>query len=454
MATFEKVTPPAEGQPITIDGDKLCVPDNPIIPRIIGDGIGRDISKAAKSVFDAAVEKAYDGKKKIAWFDVHAGDTAMAIYSTPLPDDTVNAIREYFVAIKGPLTTPVGGGFRSLNVSFRQILDLYACVRPVRYFDGVPSPVKRPDKVDVVIFRENTEDVYSGVEYREGTEEQKKVHTFLTEEMGAKIRPDSGIGIKPISITGTKRLVKKAINYALDRNRKSVTLVHKGNIMKFTEGAFRDWGYELATTEMREQCVTEREWGVLDLAVRKPDMAVAEMAETLVNSGWEPYEADEIEAALKLKDSHGGDNLDKKILVKDRIADSMFQQILLRPTEYDVVALPNLNGDYMSDAAAAQVGGLGMAPGANIGDFIALFEATHGTAPKYADQDKVNPGSLILSGVMMLEYLGWNEAADMISSAIQKTIQDKTVTYDLERQMEGATKVSCSGYGEAIIANM
>ena len=454
MPAFQKVSPPEGGQPIVIEGDNLRVPDRPIIPRIIGDGIGRDIWRAARMVFDAAVQKAYEGRRQIAWFDVHAGGAAMPLYGTPLPDDTVNAIRQFIVAIKGPLTTPVGGGIRSLNVAFRQILDLYACVRPVRYFQGVPSPVRRPEKMNVVIFRENTEDVYAGIEYRQGTKEAQKVIRFLTKQMGAKIRPDSGIGIKPISITGTKRLVRKAIKHAVAHGLPSVTLVHKGNIMKFTEGAFRDWGYELAKTEMRQVCVTEREWGALDLRGRQPNLDVAAMAEALVQSGWEPYSEDEIEAALALKDTHGGANLAQKVIVKDRIADSMFQQILLRPDEYSVVATPNLNGDYLSDACAAQVGGLGMAPGANIGDFVALFEATHGTAPKYTDQDKVNPCSLILSGVMMLEYLGWKEAAERIVQGIEKTIQQKFVTYDLERQMEGATKVSCSGFGKKIVESL
>ncbi len=453
MATYEKVSPPA-GEKITVHGDHLHVPDHPIIPRIIGDGIGRDIWKATANVVDSAVNKAYGGKRAIQWFDVHSGEAAMPIYNHPLPEDTVNAIREYIVAIKGPLTTPVGGGIRSLNVAFRQILDLYACVRPVRYFQGVPSPVKHPERVNIVIYRENTEDVYSGIEYREGTPEQKKVLEFLTKEMGAKIREDSGIGIKPISITGTKRLVRKAIRHALDHKRQSVTLVHKGNIMKFTEGAFRDWGYELAKSEFRGQIVTEREWGALDMAAKKPGLNPAEMNEALIKSGWEPYGEEELAAAMALVPTHGNEQLKSKIMVKDRIADSMFQQMLLRPSEYDVVAMPNLNGDYMSDATAAQVGGLGMAPGANIGDFVALFEATHGTAPKYADLDKVNPGSLILSAVMMLEYMGWGEAARMIESAIEKTIQQKTVTYDLARQMEGATEVSCTGYGQKIVENL
>jgi isocitrate dehydrogenase len=411
--TFEKISPPA-GELITIGRTRLRVPDNPIIPFVTGDGIGSDIMKASKRVWDAAVEKAFEGKKKIAWFEIYAGEMAMERYGVPMPKDSLEAIKHFIVAIKGPLTTPVGGGIRSLNVAFRQLLELYACVRPVRWYRGVPSPVKRPKALDIVIFRENTEDVYSGIEYQQGTPEAAKVRDFLVHEMGAKIREDSGIGIKPISITGTKRLVRKAIRYAIQNKRRSVTLVHKGNIMKFTEGAFRDWGYELAREEFAEQTISEQE----------------------------------------LWDKHGGEVPKGKIVVKDRIADSMFQQVLTRPDEYDIVAMPNLNGDYMSDAAAAQVGGLGMAPGANIGDWVALFEATHGTAPKYAGKDMVNPGSLMLSGVMMLEYLGWKRAAKMIQRALEKTIKQKTVTYDLERQMKGATKVSTSEFGSAIIANM
>jgi isocitrate dehydrogenase len=411
--TFEKVTPPA-GERITIGRTKLHVPDNPIIPCITGDGIGPDIMRASRRVWDAAVEKAFGGKKKIAWFEIHAGEAAMAIYNSPLPEDSLRAIKHYIVAIKGPLTTPVGGGIRSLNVAFRQKLELYACVRPVRWYRGVPSPVKRPKALNVVIYRENTEDVYAGIEYRQGTPEATRLRDFLVNELGAHIREDSGIGIKPISITGTKRLVRKAIRYALSEKKRSVTLVHKGNIMKFTEGAFRDWGYELAREEFPEETVTEE----------------------------------------ALYAQHGGEVPKGKIVIKDRIADSMFQQVLLRPDEYDVVCTPNLNGDYLSDACAAQVGGLGMAPGANIGDWVALFEATHGTAPKYAGKDMVNPCSLMLSGVMMLNYLGWKKAAKLIERALEKTIRQKTVTYDLERQMKGATKVSTSEFATKIIANM
>ncbi len=413
MAKYKKVVVPP-GTPIKVVKEKMIVPDDPIIPVIEGDGIGRDIMKATRRVVDAAVEKYYSGKKRIAWFDVHAGEKALAIYGDILPPDTLKAIKEFVVALKGPLTTPVGGGFRSLNVTLRQVLNLYACVRPVRYFSGVPSPVKNPEKLNVVIFRENTEDVYAGIEWPKGSAEAKKIITFLTTKMKVKLRSDSGIGVKPISMTGTSRLVRKAINYAIANNRRSVTLVHKGNIMKYTEGAFRDWGYKLAAKEFPDQTITEAE----------------------------------------VFEKHGGQAPEGKVIIKDRIADSMFQQILLRPDEYDVLATPNLNGDYLSDACAAQVGGLGMAPGANIGDFVALFEATHGTAPKYADKDMVNPGSLILSAVMMLEYLGWKEAAKAIEDSLEKTIMQKTVTYDLERLMPGATKVSTSQFATHIIENL
>jgi len=414
MVQFDKLTPPPEGEKITIVDNKLRIPDKPIIPFIEGDGIGPDIMSAAKLVWEAAIKKCYGDSKKIVWFEVFAGDKANEKYGEYLPEDTLNAIKEYIVAIKGPLTTPIGGGFRSLNVSMRQKMELYACVRPVKYYRGVPNPVKHPERMDIIIFRENTEDVYAGIEWRENTPEVKKIIEFLNKEMGTKIRTDSGVGVKPISITGSKRLIRKAINYAIDNNRKSVTMMHKGNIMKYTEGAFRDWGYELAREEFSDTVISEAELG------EKYD--------------WKMPEG--------------------KILLKDRIADSMFQQILTRTDEYDVVATPNLNGDYISDAAAAQIGGLGMAPGANIGDFIALFEATHGTAPKYAGLDKVNPGSLLLSGVMMLEYLGWREAADLIKKALEKTILNKTVTYDLERLMEGAKLLKCSEYGQAMIENM
>ena len=410
-----QLQPPSTGEAVSKAPDgSLSVPDHPIIPHIEGDGIGGDVSAAMRKVVDAAVERAFDGKRSIEWFDVYAGEAANEKYGDYLPDETLEAIRSYRVAIKGPLTTPIGGGFRSLNVTLRQLFDLYACIRPVRWITGVPSPVKEPQKLDVVIFRENTEDVYCGIEFEEGTPEAKKIIDFIDREYGQKILPDSGIGIKPVSISGTKRLVRKAIEYAISHNRPKVTLVHKGNIMKFTEGAFRDWGYELAKEEFRDRIVTEDE----------------------------------------LRSEHDGKVPEGKILINDRIADSMFQQLLLRPDEYSVIATLNLNGDYLSDACAAQVGGLGLAPGANIGEEIALFEATHGTAPKYAGKDMVNPGSIILSAVMMLEHLGWDEAGDLIVKGIQDAIAAKTVTYDLERQMEGATKVSTSGFAQAIVDHM
>ncbi|HPA47587.1 MAG TPA: isocitrate dehydrogenase (NADP(+)) [bacterium] len=411
---FEKIIVPRDGEQIAGTTDALQVPDHPIIPCIEGDGIGSDISRAMHIVLDAAVQKAYSGKKRIVWMEIFAGEQANERYGSYLPEETLKAIQEFKVAIKGPLTTPVGGGFRSLNVSIRQMLDLYACVRPVRFLKGTPSPVKEPERLNIVIYRENTEDVYAGIEWKQGSDECRKVIRFLNTEMGRDIREDSGIGIKPMSVFGAKRLVRAAIKYAIRRGRKSVTLVHKGNIMKFTEGAFRDWGYELAREEFPDRLISEA-----DL--------------------WE---------------KQNGQVKDSQIVIKDRIADSMFQQVLLRPDEYEVVTLPNLNGDYLSDAAAAQVGGLGMAPGANIGDDAAVFEATHGTAPKYAGQDKVNPGSLILSGVMMLEHLGWQEAADRVVSAMERTIQQKRVTYDLERQMDGATLLKCSEFAQAITENM
>jgi len=417
MTTYTHLKPPTSGTKITRDADgKLSVPNDPIVPFIEGDGIGPDIWAASVRVFDAAVAKAYGGKREIVWYEIYAGEKANRIYGpdTWLPADTTNAILDYNLAIKGPLTTPVGGGIRSINVRLRQILDLYACVRPIRWYEGVPSPVKAPGDLDVVIFRENTEDVYSGIEFEQGTPAARRVIDFLKREMGRSIREDSGVGVKPISVFGTERLVRRAIQYALDQGRDSVTLVHKGNIMKFTEGAFRDWGYALAKREFRDRIVTEEElWG--DLEGKLP-------------AG--------------------------KVLIKDRIADAMFQQLILRPDEYDVIAAPNLNGDYISDACAAQVGGLGIAPGANIGDRAAIFEATHGTAPKYAGQDKVNPGSVILSGVMMLEYMGWKEAGELIERAIELAILQKRVTYDFERQMEGATLVSCSGFGDVLIENI
>ena len=402
------------GQKITFDDGKLNVPDQPIIPFIEGDGIGPDIWAASVRVFDAAVEKSYNGQKRIVWKEILAGEKAEEETGEWLPQETVNSIADHLVAIKGPLTTPVGGGIRSLNVSLRQLLDLYACVRPVKWIPGVPSPVKSPEKLDIVIFRENTEDVYAGIEWKGGSEEADKIRDFINSNFNKSIRENSGIGIKPISPFGTKRLVRKAVEYAVSHNRGTVTLMHKGNIMKFTEGSFRDWGYELASEEFGESVISE---DVL----------------------WE---------------KHDGQVPEGQLVMRDRIADSMFQQILLRSDEYDVIATPNLNGDYISDAAAAQVGGLGMAPGANMSDSVSLFEATHGTAPKYAGQDKVNPSSVILSGVMMLEHLGWQEAADSIVRSMGVTIQQKKVTYDLARQMDGATEAATSAYADTIISNI
>ncbi len=403
-----------KAEKIRYDHGNVQVPDNPIILFIEGDGTGPDIWRATRIALDAAVEKTYGGRKRIEWMEVLAGEKAYNRTGEWLPAETIDRIREYKVAIKGPLTTPVGGGIRSINVALRQILKLYACVRPVRYFPGVPSPVKDPTRVDMIIYRENLEDLYAGIEWKQGTDEARKVIEFLNREMGQNLGLDAGIGIKPISVSNTKNLVRSAINYAIRNDRRSVTLVHKGNIMKYTEGSFKDWGYELAREEFADRTITEDEV-------------------------WE---------------KHGGKSPGGKIVIKDRIADSMFQQVLLRPGEYDVIATPNLNGDYLSDALAAQVGGLGMAPGANIGDSEAVFEATHGTAPKYAGQDKVNPGSLILSGELMLRFLGWSEAADRLVRAIEKTIEQKRVTYDLERQMEGATLLKCSEFGMAIAGNL
>ncbi len=410
MESFNNVPVPADGEAIQVRNGKFIVPNNPIIPFIEGDGTGPDIWKASRLVFDAAVEQAYNGKRRIVWYEVFAGEKAFNTFNSWLPQGTLDAIKRFHIAIKGPLTTPVGGGIRSLNVTLRQLLDLYVCWRPVKYYPGVPSPVKRPEALNVVIFRENTEDVYAGIEWREGTPEAKKVIDFLNTEMGKKIRPDSGIGVKPISITGSKRLVRRAIQYAIENGHRSVTLVHKGNIMKFTEGAFRDWGYEVAKEEFPDVCIAESD----------------------------------LQGALP----------PGKILIKDRIADSMFQQVLLRPDEYEVVATPNLNGDYLSDACAAQVGGLGLAPGANIGDEYGVFEATHGTAPKYAGLDVINPSSVILSGVMMFSFMGWKEAAALIERGMTETIRQKRVTYDLHRQMEGAVKLKTSEFAAAVVGNM
>ncbi|HXN53622.1 MAG TPA: NADP-dependent isocitrate dehydrogenase [Candidatus Acidoferrum sp.] len=456
---------PAGGKAIEYSGGELRVPDAPIIPFIEGDGTGRDIWKASRRVFDAAVEHAYGSKRRVAWFEVFAGEKAFNAFKEWLPDDTVEAIRDFRVAIKGPLTTPVGGGIRSLNVALRQILDLYSCERPVRYYAGVPSPVKHPEKMDVVIFRENTEDVYIGIEWKSGSPEAKKLLEFLNGEMlkdGKKqIRWDSGVGIKPMSPTGTKRLVRRAIKYALAHGRKSVTLVHKGNIQKFTEGGFRDWGYELAREEFRGQTVTERESWIVDNLDQNPSLTVEQngaMIEPGLERATEAFKKsvyDEVKQVLDaIYTTHGKGQWKKKLMINDRIADSVFQQVLLRADEYSVLATSNLNGDYLSDACAAQVGGLGMAPGSNIGDGYGVFEATHGTAPKYADKDVINPSSVMLSGAMMFEFLGWEEAAQLIENGIARTIQQKRVTYDLERLMSGASKVGTSAFASAIIENM
>ncbi|MGB8540915.1 MAG: NADP-dependent isocitrate dehydrogenase [Candidatus Acidiferrales bacterium] len=465
-ASYNGVAVPPNGKPIEYTaGRAFKVPDRPIIPYIEGDGTGRDIWKASCQVFDAAVAKSYGGKRKIEWLEVFAGEKAFKTFNDWLPADTVEALRDFRVAIKGPLTTPVGGGIRSLNVTLRQVLDLYACVRPVRYFEGVPSPVRNPERMNVVIFRENTEDVYAGIEWRSETPAAKRLIDFLNLEMlkdtQKQVRADSGIGIKPISPSATKRLVRAAIQHALEEKRHIVTLVHKGNIMKFTEGAFRDWGYELATQEFRAHVVTERESWILGNKDNDPNLNPEQIAE-MIEPGFEHATEDfkervttEVKAVLAtLTNSHGGGQWKQKILINDRIADSVFQQVLTRADEYQVFATPNLNGDYLSDACAAQVGGLGMAPGANIGDGCGVFEATHGTAPKYADKDVINPSSVLLSGVMMLDFMGWREPARLIEEGIARTIQDKRVTYDLERMMPGATRLKTSEFAAAIIDNM
>jgi len=464
-SVYNGLAVPAEGRAISYANGELQVPDSPVIPFIEGDGTGRDIWKASRRVFDAAAEHAYGGKKKVAWFEVYAGEKAFNMFKEWLPGDTVEAIRDFRVAIKGPLTTPVGGGIRSLNVALRQILDLYSCERPVRYFEGVPSPVREPQKLNVVIFRENTEDVYIGIEWKSGSPEAKKLLEFLNNDMlkdGKKqIRWDSGVGIKPISPTGTKRLVRRAIKYALKHARKSVTLVHKGNIQKFTEGGFRDWGYQLAQEEFRAQTVTERESWILDNLDKNAGLSIeqnAAMIEPGLEQAVESFKKsvyDEVKKTLDaLYATHGKGQWKQKLMINDRIADSVFQQVLMRADEYSVLATSNLNGDYLSDACAAQVGGLGMAPGSNIGDGYGVFEATHGTAPKYANKDVINPSSVMLSGAMMFEFLGWTEAAQLIEDGIARTIQQKKVTYDLERLMPGATKLGTSAFASAIIENM
>jgi len=463
MATFPA---PTSGEAITISSSgELVVPDHPVIPFIEGDGTGPDIWRASSRVLDAAVEKAYGGKRKLGWYEVYAGEKAFRTFGTWLPDETVEAYKKYLVGIKGPLTTPIGKGIRSLNVALRQMLDLYVCLRPVRWFQGVPSPVRDPSKVDMVIFRENTEDIYAGIEWAAETPEAKKVIAFLQNEMGVKkIRfPEtSGIGIKPVSREGTQRLVRAAIDYALREGRKSVTFVHKGNIMKFTEGAFRDWGYELAQSEFRSKVVTERESWILDNYERNPSITIEENAKA-IEPGYDMAPAEnqaqlraEVEAALELLPTHGDGRWKKMLRIKDSIADITLQQVLTRPSEFDVIATLNLNGDYLSDALAAQVGGIGIAPGGNINYVTghAIFEATHGTAPKYANLDKVNPGSVILSGEMMLRHLGWREAADLVIKGMDGAIASKHVTYDFARLMEGATEVKCSEFANTIIAHM
>ena len=464
-ASYNGVAVPPDGKTIEYSGGKFTVPDTPIIPFIEGDGTGRDIWKASRRVFDAAVQRAYGAKRRVAWLEVFAGEKAFNQFKDWLPADTVDAIRDCRVAIKGPLTTPVGGGIRSLNVALRQILDLYACVRPVRYFAGVPSPVKNPERMNVVIFRENTEDVYAGIEWRSGTPAAKILIDFLNNVMlkndKKRIREDSGVGIKPMSPMATKRLVRRAIAHAVEFKRRTVTLVHKGNIQKYTEGAFRDWGYEVAVAEFRAEIVTERESWILDNKDRDANLSIEKNA-AMIEPGLEQM-TEEVHNAIcnevkhtldAIYATHGGGKWKTKILVNDRIADSVFQQVLLRANEYQVFATPNLNGDYLSDACAAQVGGLGMAPGANIGDGYGVFEATHGTAPKYADKDVINPSSVMLSGAMMFDFIGWGEAARLIEEGIGRTILQKRVTYDLERLMPGATKVKTSEFASAIIENM
>ncbi len=464
-SSYNSLPIPADGEVIQYSGGTFQIPDRPLIPFIEGDGTGRDIWKASRRVFDAAVDRAYGRKRRVVWFEVLAGQKAYNQTNEWLPRDTVGAIRDLRIAIKGPLTTPVGGGIRSLNVALRQLLDLYACVRPVRYLPGVPSSVRHPERMNLVIFRENTEDVYAGIEWKSGTPEVKKLLDFLNKEMlggGPKqIRLDSGVGIKPISPTGTKRLMRRAVLYAIEHQKRCVTLMHKGNIQKFTEGAFRDWGYELAREEFRPQIVTERESWILDNKDRNSALTVEQNAakvEPGLEQATESFRKEiyaEVQQVLgSIYATHGKGQWKQKVLVNDRIADSIFQQILTRADEYQVLATPNLNGDYISDAAAAQVGGLGMAPGANIGDGYGVFEATHGTAPKYADKDVINPSSVMLSGAMMFEFMGWTEVARLIEDGIARTIGQKRVTYDLERMMEGAKKLHTSEFASAIIENM
>ncbi|RLD77407.1 MAG: NADP-dependent isocitrate dehydrogenase [Bacteroidetes bacterium] len=453
------------GEKIRIENNELQVPDRPIIPFIEGDGTGPDIWAASVRVFDAAVEKAYGGKRKIEWKEVYAGENAFNRYNDWLPQETIDAFNEYLVGIKGPLTTPVGGGIRSLNVALRQILDLYVCLRPVKYINGVPSPVKKPEDVDMVIFRENTEDIYAGIEWQEGSEEVKKVIDFIRNEMGVdniRFPETSGVGVKPISREGSYRLIRAAIAYSLEEKRRSLTLVHKGNIMKFTEGAFKNWGYELAKNEFRGQVVTERESWILGNLEKNASISLEDNAKQIepgyhmMTDSQKAGVRAEVEEAMKLLPTHGEGKWKNMLLIRDAIADITLQQVLTRASEFDVVATMNLNGDYLSDALAAQVGGIGIAPGANINYVTghAIFEATHGTAPKYAGLDKVNPGSVIISGSMMLKYMGWIEAHDLIWKGLEKAISQKRVTYDYHRMMEGATLLKCSEFGSAIIENM
>ena len=464
---YTQVKVPAGGAKITIRDGNLQTPNNPIIPFVEGDGTGRDIWRASVRVFDAAVEKAYGGKRKIHWMEVYAGEKAFKMFQSWLPDETVEAFKEFLVGIKGPLTTPIGGGITSLNVALRKALDLYVCQRPVRYYNGVPSPVKHPEYVDMVIFRENTEDIYTGIEFQLGTDGNKKFKQLFKENFPkeyARIRfPETaGIGIKPVSSEGTERLVSAAIRWALTNKRKILSLVHKGNIMKFTEGAFKDWGYGVAKRDFRDDIVTERETWILGNKEKNPNLSVEENAKA-IDPGYDmmsPAQQNdikkEVEEALALWPTHGDGKWKSKLLIKDTIADIVFQQTITRAREFDVLATPNLNGDYISDALAAQVGGMGIAPGANINYLTghAIFEATHGTAPKYADLDKVNPGSVILSGEMMLRYMGWGEAADLVLKGMEGAINARIVTYDLARMMDGATEVKCSEFGDAIIKHM
>jgi isocitrate dehydrogenase len=471
MSSYNGVPVPAEGSSIGYQNGKFVVPDIPIIPFIEGDGTGRDIWKASRRVFDAAVEKAFGGKRRIVWYEVFAGEKAFRQFGEWLPQGTLDAITQFRIAIKGPLTTPVGGGIRSLNVALRQIMNLYACWRPVKYIPGVPSPVKHPERMNITIFRENTEDVYAGIEWHEGTPQARRLIEFINallkeDKIKKQIRLDSGVGIKPISITCTQQLMRRALRYGLDHGSKSATLVHKGNIMKFTEGSFRDWGYELAKKEFRQQIVTERESWILDNKDRKPDISVeanaaqVEPGLEMASEGFKQKIYEEVKECLdSIYPTHGKGQWKKKLLVNDRIADSMLQQVQTRADEYDIVCTPNLNGDYLSDACAAQIGGLGVAPGANIGDGFGVFEATHGTAPKYANKDVINPGALIRSGALMFEFMGWPEVGEMIEKALAATIAEHRVTYDLERLMvmegiSGVQKLGTSAFASAIIENM